>query len=122
MLFVTEVEYPATKRVILCLIAKDQKNFYALKDLYLRYVSILGLDVVHSCLSSLALESQLHHLLTHFYFWIKDDPIIRRFEMKFNAILKTPKNQVVTNWLFRCINVPCLINIQSQKILAAKHS
>ena len=39
-----------------CLIAKDQKEFLRAKDLYPRYVSILGLLWGRSCLSSLAFE------------------------------------------------------------------
>ena len=72
--FAVKHEYPARKRIILCLIAKDQKNFYALKDLYLRYVSILGLIVGSLVLSSLALECPTIALCL-LYLRVKDDPI-----------------------------------------------
>ena len=53
---------------------RPKKNFYALKDLNLRYVSILGLPVGSLVLSSLALESPTIALCL-LYLRINDDPI-----------------------------------------------
>ena len=55
-------------------VTKTYGNFYALKDLNLRYVSIFGLHVGSLVLSSLALECPTIALCL-LYLRINDDPI-----------------------------------------------